>query len=403
VKIPKLAALPKFVRILGISLIVLIILGGFYGIVYSSVSSANYAVHRKVRQSIVDHPEFIPTASTVRFTSAGFDALVADLYWLGAIQYIGENAISAEYKNYLGVMLELITDLSPHFTYPYQTGLLLLPEVNERYETRSAKEKTWFVNQAIALGKKGIAQNCDAKKIAQMETKYNLDELFADTSLRNSCSDGMIPYYLAYASYWNNNDAAAAAYYYRIAGLQDTAPKWARLMSAIMQGKSWDREKAIIMFLSLGESLDSNPNGICQRVTAELRDILIPAFANKARFTPAFIKEVERIRAAAKIELGDNQEEIERTDIGAYCSSYLDKSARELNLAYVSEADDRYFTATGKHAKHAQELFELGYLEYLPRDYQKQDETYEIIYVYNLKTEKWDFEMGNYKEYTPGN
>jgi hypothetical protein len=35
----------------------------------------------------------------------------------------------------------------------------------------------------------------------------------------------MIPYYLAYASYWNNNDAAAAAYYYRVAGLNDDAPK----------------------------------------------------------------------------------------------------------------------------------------------------------------------------------
>jgi hypothetical protein len=383
----------------GIFILTLGVLGAFYAGIYSFVSPKNYAVHRQLRQAIVDHPEFIPTAASVRFTSAGFDALIADLYWLGAIQYIGSNAVSAEYKQYLWAMLELITDLSPHFTYPYQTGLLLLPDTNERYETRTDSEKKGFVDQAIRLGKKGIVQNCDAQKIAQMEGKYDLDTLFADTSLRNSCSDGMIPYYLAYASYWNNNDAASAAYYYRIAAMQDTAPKWARLMSAIMQGKSWDREKAIIMFLSLGESLDPNPNGLCRQVTSELRDLLIPAFAKKTRFTPAFIKEVEKVRAAAKIELGDNQEEIERTDIGAYCSSYLDKSARELNLAYVAEADNRYFAATGKHAKHAQELFRLGYLEYLPRDYQKQDATYEIIYVYDTKTSNWDFEMGNYGEY----
>jgi hypothetical protein len=38
-------------------------------------------------------------------------------------------------------MLELITDLSPHFTYPYQTGLLLLPETNNRYENRTSNEE----------------------------------------------------------------------------------------------------------------------------------------------------------------------------------------------------------------------------------------------------------------------
>jgi hypothetical protein len=54
-----------------------------------------------LQQLVVDHPEFIPTAASVRFTSAGFDALIADLYWLGAIQYIGGNAIGAEYKQYL--------------------------------------------------------------------------------------------------------------------------------------------------------------------------------------------------------------------------------------------------------------------------------------------------------------
>ena len=391
----------KIFKTLAIVLWTLGIFGAFYAGVYSFVSPKNYTVHRQLRQVLVDHPEFIPTAESVRFTSAGFDALIADFYWQSTIQYIGENSVRAEYKQYLWAMLKLITDLSPHFTYPYQIGLLLLPETIERYETRTDSEKKWFVQQAIELGKKWIAKNCNSEKIAQIENRYDLDELFADTSLRNFCSDGMIPYYLAYASYWNNNDAAAAAYYYRIAGLQDSTPKWAQLMSAIMQGKSGDREKAIIMFLSLGESLEPNPDSICRKVTAELRDLLIPAFAKKTRFSPAFLQQVEALRAAAKKELGDNQDQIERTDIGAYCSSYLDKSTRELNLAYVAEGDARYFAATGKHAKHAKELLNLGYIDYLPRDYQRQDATYEIIYVYDVKNSNWDFEMGNYGEYSP--
>ena len=38
-------------------------------------------------------------------------------------------------------------------------------------------------------------------------------------------------------------------------------------------------------------------------------------------------------------------------------------------------------------------------MPYLPRDYQKQDAEYEIIYVYDPAAGAWDFEMGNYAEY----
>ncbi len=68
-----------------------------------------------------------------------------------------------------------------------------------------------------------------------------------------------------------------------------------------------------------------------------------------------------------------------------------------MNLQFVQDADDRYFAATGKHAKHAKELLEKKYLSWLPRDYQKQDTEYEIIYVFNPDTERWDFEMGKYE------
>jgi hypothetical protein len=93
--------LNKTLGILGIFILTLGIFGSFYAGAYFFVSPRNYAVHRQLQQLVVDHPEFIPTAASVRFTSAGFDALIADLYWLGAIQYIGGNAIGAEYKQYL--------------------------------------------------------------------------------------------------------------------------------------------------------------------------------------------------------------------------------------------------------------------------------------------------------------
>lgn len=117
---------------------------------------------------MVDHPEFIPTAQTVKIASVGMETMVADIYWLSAIQYIGSNAIGADYKEYLGVMLNLITDISPHFTYPYQIGMLLIPDINTRYERMTSEQEKFHIEEAINLGKKGIKNNCVSTKIEKI-------------------------------------------------------------------------------------------------------------------------------------------------------------------------------------------------------------------------------------------
>jgi len=114
----------------------------------------NYPIHREIRAKIVDHPEFIPSTTTVKVSSSGYQNIVSDFYWLSAIQYIGSNAIGSEYKKYLYVMINLITDLNPYFTYPYRIGLLLLPSYNERYEDLDKKIIEKYNNESIALGLK---------------------------------------------------------------------------------------------------------------------------------------------------------------------------------------------------------------------------------------------------------
>ena len=154
--------------------------------------------------------------------------------------------------------------------------------------------------------------NCDSAKLERIKDRYDLTVLFADETLKNPCSSAMLPYYLAYASYWSKKDPLEASYYYRIAGLQSDGPTGARIMSAIMQGKSGDREKAIIMFLSLAETIEGGKQSVCQDVTKQLRELLVPVFERKQPLTPAFLKEVERVRQALKSELGEKQEEIEK-------------------------------------------------------------------------------------------
>jgi len=286
-----------------LALVSAILIGGiFYGFHFVA-SGENYLAHRTVRRSLVDHPEFIPTERTVRVGSMGMETLIADFYWLSAIQYIGSNAVSAEYKEYLGVMLNLVTDLSPHFTYPYNIGMLLIPDVNQRYETLTADDEKRHIAEALALGKKGIEKNCDGAKIAKISQTFDLQKLYSDESLMEPCTDPMIPYYLGYVAYWNDNDPVTASLWFRVAGTHAAAPRGARLMSAIMQGKTGNREKAIIMFLSLAESVDNKPDSTCRKVVGELRNLLAPAFDQGAKLTPSFLKQIEQVRQNAKKEL----------------------------------------------------------------------------------------------------
>lgn len=201
-------------------------------------SMSEYTNHIELRRAIVNHPEFIPTASSIRLAAGGYENVAADSYWLQAIQYIGSNAVSSVYKEYLYVMLDVITDLNPQFTYPYEIGALLLPSYNDRYENLSQEKIDLYAKQGMMLGEKGLRNTCDMTKIEKIKNEVDLKKLWTDPAYQNPCTDPMIPYYLGYIAYWNLHDAAKASEYYRIASANTETPVGARTMAAIMQGKT---------------------------------------------------------------------------------------------------------------------------------------------------------------------
>ena len=152
-------------------------------------------------------------------------------------------------------MIDLITDLNPYFTYPYKIGILLLPETNNQYENLTNLEANKHIQEAIKLGLKGVLNTCNNTKISLINQEFDLRKLWTDEKYKNPCIDPDIPYYLAYVYYWGLHDSLNASKYYRIASANTNAVAGSRIMAAIMQGKSGDRERAIIMFLSLAESI----------------------------------------------------------------------------------------------------------------------------------------------------
>jgi tetratricopeptide (TPR) repeat protein len=84
--------------------------------------------------------EFLPRSSTVRWLSFGHPTLAANLYWLQAVQYIGEPRAAARGWEKLFPIVDLVTDLDPGHGYAYQvagnvlSGIGRVPESNRILE-----------------------------------------------------------------------------------------------------------------------------------------------------------------------------------------------------------------------------------------------------------------------------
>ncbi|MDD2487603.1 MAG: hypothetical protein PHS92_04515 [Candidatus Gracilibacteria bacterium] len=375
-----------------VSIFVMISIIGFY---YFG-KDINYTKHEEIKASQINHPEFIPTARTVKLSGAGYSNIISDFYWLGAIQYIGSNVIGASYKKYLYEMLNLITDLNPYFTYPYEIGELLLPNYNYRYEKLSNKEIEHNTRQAELLGLKGMKNTCDLKKIELIRNEFNLNKLWTEDRYKNPCLDPNIPYYLAYIYYWNLNDSKNASLYYKVTSANENAPVGARSISAVMEGKTGNRETAIVMFLSLASSVGDEKSKLCNDFSKELGDILFNAFKDKKAFDGKFLSMVESYRLDIIKKLGEEDIDAGLGNADNFCSTYLNKAVREMNMAYIEQSDKRFFVDRKKHANDANELLYSGYIDYLPIDFQKGKNGFGIIYYYNNDISNWDFKMGKY-------
>ncbi|MFZ3232262.1 MAG: hypothetical protein WA194_01795 [Patescibacteria group bacterium] len=131
-----------------VALLLLVAASGWF---FQYASQKTRPVHLNIEYRLIQHPEFIPKVEDVRLIASGFDNVIADFYWLSAIQYVGENAVSSEYKRFLYEMLSLVTDLNPAFTTPYEVGLLLLPDINPSAEKFNKTEADMNVQKAVWL------------------------------------------------------------------------------------------------------------------------------------------------------------------------------------------------------------------------------------------------------------
>jgi hypothetical protein len=306
---------------------------------------------------------------------------------LKTIQYIWWNIFTG-YKEYLFVILDLITELNPYFKNPYIIWELLLPSYQPQYENLTLEQQELYLNQSIELWLKWVKNFCNEEKMKLVESEIDLKKIWNIPEYKDTCVDYEIPFYLAYIYWFYAKNPLESVKYYKIASASKNAPPWVKLMTAIMQWKGWDREKAYFMFLSLASSLWKDDE-ICEMVSQKFYDIWTEVFSGNIELSWNLIKNISEIRDEVF------PKDVEWNIANTSCADYINKSTRELNLEYIERADKKYFEKNGEHSATAKQLFDEWYMDYLPIDFQQYDD-YQMIYLYKEELWHYDYNLGNY-------
>jgi len=162
-----------------------------------------------------------------------------------------------------------------------------------------------------------------------------------------------------------------------------------------MQGKWWEREKSLYMFLSLAQNTNSQDES-CLFLSVRLEEIYKEIKQNNASLTWEFIRDIELYANGIlpKLSQENEQELLDDTQ----CTNFLAKAIREINLMYLEEADSRYVSDNPDEisAMTTEKLLESWYINFIPTDYQQYEwEDYGIIYEYNNEIGRFDYDMWN--------
>jgi hypothetical protein len=165
---------------------------------------------------------YVRSTTAMRRIALSFDALMADVYWIRAIQHYGGDRLDpGKQRKYelLYPLLDITTSLDPLFTIAYRFGSIFL---SEGYPGGPGRP-----DLAIALLQKGIT--------AQPQNwQYYHD--------------------VAFVHYWQLRDARTAAEWFRKGAAQPGAPNWLEPVAATMLVEGGDRASARFLLRQIQKS-----------------------------------------------------------------------------------------------------------------------------------------------------
>jgi hypothetical protein len=153
----------------------------------------------------------VPSGQAARVAALGHRTFVSDLYWLSAVQYIGERHADERGWDKLLPLVDLVTDLDPLHGYAYQTA-------------------------GIVLSAAGLLDESDAILLKGIE---------------KGPPYWTFPYYLAFNAWFYRGDYATGARYAEIAAKRPGASPNISQLAVSLASKSGTPEDAITLLRDL--------------------------------------------------------------------------------------------------------------------------------------------------------
>jgi hypothetical protein len=214
---------------------------------------------------------YVRSGDALKRMSLEFDAVLADVYWIRAIQHYGGDRLSGSRaaSKYLLLypLLDLTTTLDPYFNIAYRFGAIFL---SEAYPAGPGRP-----DQSVALLRKAIVA---------MPHKW---QYYHD---------------IGFVYYWRLRDYQTAALWFQRAAAQPNAPNWLTPLAASMLSRGQDRVAARFLWQQIAKSEEAWLRRSAQRALLQLEalDRIEQLEAANTRFPPAAAEQYSWARLIAK-------------------------------------------------------------------------------------------------------
>ena len=165
---------------------------------------------------------YVRSPATLQRLALSYDSIVADVYWIRAIQLYGDTRLgkSSDHSySLLYPLLELTTTLDPHFDVAYQFGGLFLAERPPGGPGRP--------DLAIKLLERGIQAQPDHWRLYQA---------------------------VGFVHYWSYRDYAKAADWFSRASRLPKAPVWMEALAAVTLAEGGNRKSSRLLWQQIQQT-----------------------------------------------------------------------------------------------------------------------------------------------------
>jgi hypothetical protein len=176
---------------------------------------------------------YLPSGKFIEQTSLGYRELAADWTWFQAVQYFGGWAKGEHDLAYFNGLIDIVTDLDPHFTFPYVFGSVVMAQDMGDLE------------RGVEILKKGMRQNPTAWEY---------------------------PFEIGFLYYVITRDSDRAARYFELASRMPGGRDVAGRFAAFVHSKAGHEETSIRMWEEIArESPQPYMREMAERYIAKLR------------------------------------------------------------------------------------------------------------------------------------